>query len=161
MLKGNELIVIAKMISGEQVMACLNAEDEDHVLFEYPILIRMIPSPYPNRETIAATPYCQFSDDTTYVIDKRNIMFIKRLHETFVPHFMRFVKEYEDMAGRVATKDSTPTPEELFEEEEPLTVDEIHRRMEMLEAIAGREEREEIDWDEKLKNLVSGNDTKH
>lgn len=159
MLKGNEFIIIARMVNGEQVMACLNAEDQDHVLLEYPILIRMIPSPYPNRETIAATPYCQFSDDTTYVIDKRNIMFMKRLHESFVPHFLRFVKEYEDMAGRVATKEATP--EELFEEEEHLTLEEINRRMDMLEAIAGREEREEIDWDEKLKNLVNGNDTKH
>jgi hypothetical protein len=159
MVNGNELFVIARMTNGDQVMACLNNEDTHHVEFGYPILIRMIPTPFPNRETIAATPYCQFSDDTTYIIDKRNIMFIKRLHPSFVPHFLRFANEYEHMAERVEHReDRSKKLEEIFEGEGELSVEEINRRMQMLEAIAGMEETTD---EEDTKYIVSGNDTLH
>lgn len=160
MLTGNELFVIVRMTNGDQVMACLNSEDSHFVEFEYPILIRMIPSPLPNRETIAATPYCQFSDDTKYIIDKRNIMFIKRLHPSFVPHFLRFANEYENMTDRVEHRqDRSKQLEEIFEGEGELTVEEINRRMQMLEAIAGMEETTEEE--QETKYIVRGNDTLH
>jgi len=159
MLSGNELFVIARMTNGDQVMACLNSEDKYFVEFGYPILIRMIPTPFPNRETIAATPYCQFSEETNYIIDKRNIMFIKRLHPSFVPHFLRFANEYENMAGRVEHReDRSKQLQEIFEGEGELSVEEINRRMQMLEAIAGMEETTE---EEDTKYIVSGNDTVH
>lgn len=160
MLTGNELFVIVRMTNGDQVMACLNSEDNHFVEFEYPILIRMVPTPFPNRETIAATPYCQFSDDTKYIIDKRNIMFIKRLHPSFVPHFLRFANEYENMAGRVEHReDRSKQLEEIFEGEGELTLEEINRRMQMLEAIAGAEETTEEE--QETKYIVRGNDTVH
>ena len=157
MLKGNELFVVAKLISGENIMACLNDEDEHYVEFEYPILIRMMPTPLPNRESIAATPYCQFSSDTKFLISKRNIMFIKKLHASFVPHFMRFAREYEETA--FIPREETKHRIEAFGDEE-LTVDEIQRRLAMLEAIANGELSEE-EIEETEKNFVDGNDTVH
>jgi hypothetical protein len=148
------------MTNGEQVMACLNNEDEHYVELEYPILIRMVPTNHPNRESIAATPYCQFSTDTKFLIDKRNIMFIKRLHPSFVPHFLRFAGEYDEMSNYITSQeDRSRNLEEIFEGEEELTADELNRRMEMLAAIAGVEEEEtEEDF---LKHFVRGNDTIH
>lgn len=154
MLTGNELFVIAKMVSGENVMACLNAEDDYYVELEYPILIRMMPTPLPNREAIAATPYCQFSGDTKFLISKRNIMFIKKLHPSFVPHFMRFASEYEETA--FVAKEQTKHQMEAFGEEE-MTLEEIQRRIDMLESIAGGDESEIPEE----KNFIDGNDTIH
>ena len=153
MLTGKELFVIAKLISGENIMACLNDEDEHYVEFEYPILIRMQPTPLPNRESIAATPYCQFSSDTKFLISKRNIVFIKKLHASFIPHFIRFAKEYDETA--FIPREETYQVDG-FEDEE-LTVEEINRRIEMLEAIANGEVTEE----EEEKNFIDGNDTIH
>lgn len=155
MLKGDELFVIIKMVSGENVMASLMAEDADYVQFEYPILIRMMQTDLPNRESIAATPYCQFSSDTKFTIAKRNIMFIKKLHPSFIPHFIRFAKEYEETAF-IPREETYRT--EAFEDEE-LTLEEIQKRLAMLEAIAGGEIGEEGDTEEK--NFIEGNDTIH
>ena len=153
MLTGNELFIIAKLVTGEQIMACLNDEDEYYVEFEYPILIRMMPTHLPNRESIAATPYCQFSSDTKFLISKRNVMFIKKLHPSFVPHFLRFAKEYdlEAFVPREQPRENHSL-EEIFEGEE-LTAEEIQKRIDMLEAIAGEEEEEKV--------FVEGNETLH
>lgn len=155
MITGDELIVIAKMANGEQVMACLIDEDERYVEFQYPILIRMIPVSE-TKETIAATPYCQFSADTKFLIDKRNVMFIKKLHPTFIPHFMRFAAEYANV--EFVARERKHDVSEIFEGEDELTIEEIQRRIAMLEAIAGGES-DEIE--ELEKNFVDGNDTVH
>jgi hypothetical protein len=157
MVSGDELIVIIKMSNGEQVMACLEGEDERYVELDYPILIRLIPSEIPNREQIAATPYCQFTDDTRFVIDKRNIMFIKKLHPQFIPHFKRFAAEYEQTEFTTHASERQRHMQELQDtwgDEEPLTQEEINKRLDILESILGGEEEEE-------KNFIEGNDTLH
>ena len=159
MVAGDELIVIIKMSNGEQVMACLEGEDERYVELEYPILIRMMPSEFPNREQIAATPYCQFTDDVRFVIDKRNIMFIKKLHPQFIPHFQRFAAEYEQTeftTNRAERKRQMADLEGTWGDEEPLTQEEVDKRLDMLESILGAEEDAEEEG-----IYVEGNDTIH
>jgi hypothetical protein len=158
MVSGDELIVIIKMSNGEQVMACLEGEDERYVELEYPILIRMMPSEFPNREQIAATPYCQFTDDIRFVVDKRNIMFIKKLHPQFIPHFQRFAAEYEQTeftTNRAERQRQMADLEGTWGDEEPLTQEEVDKRLDMLESILGVEETEEEGI------YVEGNDTIH
>ena len=93
----NEMYVIVKFTSGEQVMSILEAEDEVYIELKSPMVIKSIPIFEEQKEHITAHPYCQFSDDTFFVIDKKNVMFIKKLHELFVPHYKRIVAEHEDM----------------------------------------------------------------
>ncbi len=93
----NELYVIVKLISGEQVMSILESEDETYIELKSPMVIRTIPVFEERKEHITAHPFCQFSDDTFFVIDKKNVMFIKKLHELFIPHYKRIVEEHEDM----------------------------------------------------------------
>jgi hypothetical protein len=95
MLDDNEHFIIMKLTSGEQVMAVLREEDEDYVLVESPMCIRMIPLLEANREHITAHPLCHFSDDKEYVLAKKDIMFIKNLHHAFVSHYIRIVEENE------------------------------------------------------------------
>jgi hypothetical protein len=140
-----------KLTSGEQVMAVLKEEDEEHVLLDFPLCIRTIPILEAGREHITAHPLCQFSDDRTFVIAKRDIIFVKKLHHLFIPHYQRIVAEHEKVS--FITKDQK---EELLWEDE-VDLEEAKRRVLMLEELAKtpKDEREE----ERHRVFIEGNDT--
>jgi hypothetical protein len=131
MLSGNELFVILKLVSGEQVMAVLRSEDEMFVEIESPMCIRTFPILETGKEHITAHPLCQFTDDVNYVLDKKDVMYVKKMHHIFIPHYLRIVKEHEELT-EVNEQKSAPRAEDLYWEEE-----------------------EEID----VRNFVEGNDT--
>lgn len=151
MLDENELYIIMKLTSGEQVMAVLKEEDEEHVLLESPMCIRTIPILEAHREHVTAHPLCQFSDDRTFVIAKRDIMFVKKLHHLFIPHYQRIVAEHEKLS--FISKDKK---EELIFEDD-IDIEEAKRRILMLEELAKipKDEGEE----ERFRVFVEGNDT--
>jgi hypothetical protein len=92
-LDGNELCVIVKLVSGENVMAVLQDEDDQYVELLYPMSIRSIPVST-SKESVVAAPLCQYSDDDTYLIDKRNVLFIKKLSHVLIPHYYNMVEEF-------------------------------------------------------------------
>lgn len=156
MLDGTELYVILKLTSGEQMMAVLREEDEDAILLETPMCIRSIPILETNREHLAASPLCQFSDDRIFVIHKKDIVFCKKLHYLFIPHYRRIVAEHEKIT--FTTKDGNQeTKQDLTWEDEPLTVEEVRKRVNVLQKIVGGEPIEK----EEDKTFVQGNDTVH
>jgi len=151
MLDDNEFYVIMKLTSGEQVMAVLKEEDDEHVLLQSPMCIKTIPILEAHREHVTAQPLCQFSDDTTYVIAKRDIMFVKKLHHVFIPHYQRIVAEHEKVS--FISKDKK---EEMLWEDD-VDQKEAKRRILMLEELAKipKDEREE----ERYRVFVEGNET--
>ena len=116
----NELYVIVKFTSGEQVMSILESEDETYIELKSPMLIRTIPIFEERKEHITANPFCQFSDDTSFVVDKKNVMFIKKLHALFIPHYKRIVAQHEDSFEIKQNADgSVSKAEDLKWDEEP------------------------------------------
>jgi hypothetical protein len=115
MLSGNELFVILKLVSGEQVMAVLRSEDEMFIEVESPMCIRTIPVLATNKEHITAHPLCQFSDDVNYVLDKKDVMFIKKMHHIFIPHYLRIVEEHEKL-GLMDTNERRKAEDLTWEE---------------------------------------------
>jgi len=152
----NEHFVIVKLVSGEQVMATLTNEDATTVELQYPMVIRMIPFVDGQRahEHVTAAPLCQFSDDKTYRIPKTNIMFVKKLHEVLIPHYNRIVDEHENTV--LVRSDKTGKIERIKEE---LTVEDIQKRIDMLESIAGIER--DTEEEEEIRYYVEGNETLH
>lgn len=155
MLNGNELYIVLKLTSGEQVMAVLQQEDEHHVLLEHPMVMKTIMNFDAGKEHITASPLCAFTDEQSFVIPKRNILFIKKLHHVFVPHYQRIVSDH--MESTLFSPADSDTAESLRWDDEP-TPEEARKMQKMLKSVLGEEE-EEINWEEKLKNLVPGNDT--
>ena len=151
MLDDNEFYIVMKLTSGEQVMAVLKEEDDDHVLLQSPMCIKTIPILEAHREHVTAQPLCQFSDDTTYVIAKRDIMFVKKLHHVFIPHYQRIVAEHEKVS--FISKDKK---EEMLWEDD-IDQKEAKRRILMLEELAKtpKDEREE----ERYRVFIEGNET--
>ena len=153
----NEHFVIVKLVSGEQVMATLTNEDDTTVELHYPMVIRMIPfiNDGSAHEHVTAAPLCQFSDDKTYRIPKTNIMFVKKLHDVLIPHYNRIVDEHEHTV--LVRSDKTGHIERIQEE---LTVEDIQKRIDMLESIAGIE-RDTEEEDEETRYYIEGNETLH
>lgn len=114
------LYVVVKLISGEQLLATLEAEDDKYVILDLPIIIRTMIHPELEKESVSAAPFCAFSDSTNYILDKTHIVFMKRLHQTFIPHYKRFIKIYDQVVFKdnnyfdeMDTPDEEPTEEEL------------------------------------------------
>ena len=98
MLTGNELYVVMKLVSGENVMAVLTKEDDEFIEVESPMCIRTIPVLETGREHITASPLCQFAEDSSsYVLDKKNLMFVKKMHHLFIPHYRKIVTDHEEV----------------------------------------------------------------
>lgn len=159
-MSNDDFFVVCKFTSGEQVMAVLLAEDEGHIELENPMTIRTIPNLQTSREQITAHPFCQFSDETTYVVEKKNILFIKKLHHVFVPHYKRIVEEHMQTTFIARDGSQRQLAEELDWEDEPMLSNPEHAKkaMAMLQQIFGNEEEQE---EEKpvIRNFVKGNDT--
>jgi hypothetical protein len=151
--------VVVKLVSGETVMATFEGEDEKFVKIDHPIQIKTTIIPELGRESISASPLCQFSDATTFVLEKNHIVYIKKLHKQFIPHYNNFLKSYEEALIPTTKSSIQETLSEYFDDAEHLTLEEINRRIEMLEAIAGGEFSEE-DLDIML-SVMEGNDTIH
>ncbi len=154
MLDGSEFFVVLKLCSGEQVMAVLRQEDEDRILLETPMVMRSIPVLETGREHITAHPLCQFSDDKVYVILKKDVMFCKKLHHVFIPHYMKIVKEHEETS--FVSKDNRELLEH-WDDADQMTVEEAEKRIKMLAELLRRKPEEE----ELPLTLVRGNDTVH
>lgn len=154
----SDYYVVLKLITGEQVMATLTAEDEEYVELYTPIIIKTMAV---MRETgvaerVTAQPFNPYSDETFYRIAQKNILYMKPLHETFVFHYKRFVDEIQETTLVRKEESGSVTPVE-DEQEEVLSIEEIQRRIDMLQAIATAPRTTEEEDDKRI--WVEGNDT--
>ena len=151
--------VVVKLVSGETVMATFDGEDDKFVKIDYPIQIKTVVIPELQRESISASPLCQFSDSTSFVLEKNHIVYIKKLHPQFVKHYNNFIKSYEEALIPTTRSEIQDKLSEYFDDAEDLTIEEINRRIEMLEAIASGGHPDEED--DLMLNVMEGNDTLH
>lgn len=143
MLTGKEVFVVVKFISGEQVLSALQEEDDTYIELLHPMIVKTIPNIATGKEHVTAAPFCQFSRDASYLIDKKNVMFIKSMHSTFVPHYIRIVEEHSDIS--------------LAEEPD----EETKRKIDQLVEIFGDALDDELETEEIQGIYVEGNETRH
>ena len=87
---------------------------------------------------------------------RKSILFVKRLQATFIPHYKKLVKEHDEHS--FIPREEKRAEDLDWGDEEP-TPEEARKMIKQLDNIFGEEKEEEVDWKEKLKNLVPGNDT--
>jgi hypothetical protein len=144
-LTGKEVFVVVKFTSGEQVLSALQEEDDNYVELLHPMVVKTIPNIATGKEHVTAAPFCQFTRDDSYLIEKKNVMFIKAMHSAFVPHYMRIVEEHNDIS--------------LAQEPD----EETKKKIEQLVEIFGDALEDETQPDEGDGEgiYVEGNDTRH
>lgn len=150
--------VVIKLVSGEQLMADLSSENDTTMNLLNPMLIRT--REIEDGESITAVPYCQFSSDKLFNISKNHIMYTKQLHELFIPHYVRIVREHEEHIEFRTHKREQEQQSLDWEDPENLTTEEIQKRIDVLEALFGEKE-EPTEEKEETKVISRGNKTFH
>jgi len=91
-LNNNEYVVF-KLITGEQVLATLLNETKDGIVVIDPIQVRMVPMVENNEysEQALTNRLCQFTDETEYVFNHKDIVYLKGLHPKMRGHYERLV----------------------------------------------------------------------
>lgn len=154
MLTGNEFYVVIKLTSGEQIMSALEQEDDNYIQLLHPMLVRTIPNFETGKEHITAAPFCAFTDEESFVLDKKNILFIKPLKETFVPHYLNVVRESEAIRFTPKGRD----PREVLNQDEFQHLKDVANVLSAIEQLRPIADETE---EEKHRVFVEGNDTKH
>lgn len=90
----SEYYVIVKLVSGEQVMATLVSEDEYTIEIKHALLIklRLISEDERQYESISVVPFCQFTDDPNFVLDKSIIIYVKELAESLASKYENLIE---------------------------------------------------------------------
>jgi len=146
MLTPAESYIVLKLNTGEQLMGVLENETDTHVQILDPMIIRTIPIVGEGREHITANPYCQFTADNLFDIEKKNVIFIKPLLTEMIPHYIKIVQQNETSLALRSQEAGSGG----------LSREEAIRRIQMLQGIVEAEvEKQEPNW------FIEGNDTKH
>lgn len=150
--------VVVKLVSGEQLMADLSSENDSTMNLLNPMLIRT--RELEDGESITAIPYCQFSSDKVFNILKTHILYTKQMHEIFIPHYVRIVKEHEDHIELRTNKRNQEQQSLDWDDTENLTTEDIQKRIDMLEELFGTQE-EPTEEKEETRVVSKGNKTFH
>lgn len=102
-----------KLVSGEEVISILTDEDESYLRLENPMIIRGIVNYETGKEHITARPLSQFTDDTTYVLHKKDIMYVKKLHHSYVDTYNIVVEQYNTV-GTLQEPSNEETVEKFY-----------------------------------------------
>ena len=171
MLSEDNDYVIVKFNSGEQVMAVLSDEKQSYYELMYPMTIKMLPYIIEGKaqEKITASPFCQFSEDKYYQIPKTSIMFVKKLHESLIPHYLNLLDETsvefvpskkEEKSQQLYWDDEDEDNITTSEEDlNSLTAEEIDKRIFMLEDILSGLDKVIKEEEPEKRFFVEGNET--
>jgi hypothetical protein len=103
----NEEYVVVKFASGDQVITQLINETQRGILILRPIKIIMATVRHDGVpvERMMSSVYCAMSDQESFIIDSRHIMFVNRLHPKMIDTYINMSKElYESNRFEIATK---------------------------------------------------------
>jgi hypothetical protein len=126
--------VVVKLVSGENVMSILDYENSDLLELKYPMLIRSVQTVDNGigKEHMIATPFCPFAADDYFTIERKDVMFVKELHQALVPNYLNLLKDHEQVVVRRNTDGS------VSQVDKPLrTVEEFKERVDKLASLLG------------------------
>jgi len=155
----NEEFVYLKLVTGEQLMAYKESENETTVTVKFPMLIKThLVSTNNDRisEQVTAGPYSLFLESPVVHLNKTHIVLDSKLHDRAIVHYVHLVRNHEGV-------NLAPQAKELiWEDDEDRAaleeIEDIHSAIAQLRAIAGEIEEEA---EEGNKTFVEGNETLH
>lgn len=148
-----EYYVVLRLVSGDEVMAVLEAEDENYIQLLNPISIRTVPLIHEGKEHVLTTPFCQFTKDPNFLLDKKHVLFVKQLADAMIPHYLQVVENYSQAENF--------RPAQEFEDQERMSPEEARKRIAMLAEIFGDELDDALEEEIPKSIYVKGNETKH
>ena len=86
--------VTMKLSTGEDVIGVISDEDPEGFLVSHPMHIQSETDMDHHVEQYWAQPLCPFTDEQTYFIAKRNLVWIKPLSKYLVPFYHNMVQHF-------------------------------------------------------------------
>lgn len=154
MLTGNEFYVVVRLVSGEQIMCALQQEDDEYIQLLHPMVVRTIPNFETGKEHITAAPFCAFTEEESFVLNKKNILFIKPLRQQFIPHYLNIVRESQHISFTPRGQD----PQSVVDNDE---MEHLRNIADKISAIRQLRNIADETEEEKHRVFIEGNDTKH
>ena len=154
----NEEFVYLKLVTGEQLMAYKESENETTITVKFPMLIKthLVAANHDRvSEQVTAGPYSLFLESPVVHLNKSHIVLDSKLAERAIVHYVGLVRNHEGVNLSHQAK------ELIWEDEERKNLEsipDISRAIEQLQAIAGEIEEEA---EEGKKTFVEGNETVH
>jgi hypothetical protein len=102
----NEEYVVVKFASGDQIITQLINETQQGILILRPIKIVMstVMSDGVPVERMMSSVYCAMSDQESFIIDSRHVVYVNRLHPKMIDSYVKMSKElYESNRFEPAT----------------------------------------------------------
>lgn len=87
--------ITLKLVTGETLLATYFEEDDNSVFIIHPMLIKTIPYMRNGelKENISVVPWSNFTSDIYFELSKKDIVFIKELHDFYIGHYLEAVEE--------------------------------------------------------------------
>jgi hypothetical protein len=152
----NEQFVYIKLVTGEQLMAYKESEDDKSVLLKFPMLIKTHLVGMNNgriSEQVTAGPYTLFVDSTSFHVNKDHIIVDAQLAPNAIPHYVHLVRDHEGVSLSYIPQELEW--EETNYEEEKVSIPDVAKAIQQLKALA------EVEKEVDEKFLLKGNDTVH
>ena len=100
--------IITKLSTGEQIVAILRGENEKSIVIEYPMEVNSVRFQTENNEIgshTTAEPFCKFANDRVFHLAKRDLIYLKKLHQYAIPFYVGLLEEYESYLEVEEVKD--------------------------------------------------------
>lgn len=151
LIEDNDLVIVVKLCTGEQLLAVLSEDEETFLELKYPLEVKSVPvidEDGSMSSSTVLTPWCPYSDDRYYRIDKKNFLFNKKVHPVFVQQYVNLVDYY--FSEKEAKKDREGYYQEVTSDED---LESAVDRLELI--LEGKVQAEDYVF------FVDGTDTKH
>ena len=130
--------VAIKMQSGEDLLGVLHEEDASGILLMHPMEMHHAPDEHEGIEHYWAQPFCPYSEEQTFFLSKRHIVYMKKLSDYLIPHYHAMVQNFSESeiirnARLSSEKKVSWGGKEISEEEAKRRVEDIKRMRELQE----------------------------
>lgn len=91
----NNEYVVVRFADGDQVITELLNETNEGILILRPITVNLVPVKYDGAyvERMMTALYCPMSDQESFVIDHKHVVFVNRLHPKMINNYIKMSKE--------------------------------------------------------------------
>lgn len=125
--------VAMKLQTGEEILALLHDEDPNGVLILHPMMVQHETDEEHAIEHYWAQPLCPFTDDHSFFIEKKNVVYIKTLSPYLIKHYHAMVERFGE--SEIIKQARMHAENKVSWGGEEITEQEAKRRVEMIKTM--------------------------
>ena len=88
--------VAIRMATGEELLGVLRDEDPESILLLHPMEMHHEPDVDHGIEQFWAQPFCPYTEEQLFFLEKRHIVYIKKMSDYLVPYYHNMVQNFSE-----------------------------------------------------------------